>query len=53
MAPASSGLNRFYLLLGVIAIAGAALLFYLVRRPSAVSIPANGHVRTYQTRGMK
>ena len=53
MAPASRGLNRFYLLLGVIAIAGAALLYYLVRRPAAVSIPANVAVLAADTAGFR
>jgi protein-disulfide isomerase len=51
MAAAQSGLNRFYLVLAVVGIAGGAGLAYLaVRRPS-VSIPANVTIEVSDTSG--
>jgi protein-disulfide isomerase len=51
MAAAPGGMNRFYTLLGGLAVIGAALLIYLsVRRPS-VSIPANVTIQISDTSG--
>ncbi len=50
MAAASSGLNRFYYILGAVAVAGAgALIFMANRKP--VSIPANVTVQVSDTSG--
>lgn len=53
MAATQPGLTRFYLLLGGAAIAGAGVLVYLVRRPNAVSIPANVTVLQADTAGFR
>lgn len=53
MAKAPAGMNRFYLVLGGVAVAGAALLIYLVRQPKAVSIPANVAVLAADTAGFR
>jgi protein-disulfide isomerase len=53
MAASASGMNRFYLLLGAIALAGIAALVYQVKRPRGVSIPANVTVLTADTAGFR
>ena len=53
MAASASGMNRFYLLLGAIALAGIAALVYQVKRPKGVSIPANVTVLTADTAGFR
>jgi protein-disulfide isomerase len=53
MAASASGVNRFYLLLGAIALAGIAALVYQVRRPKGVSIPANVTVLAADTAGFR
>lgn len=50
MAAASSGLNRFYYILGAVAVAGAGTLFFMANR-KAVSIPANVTVQVSDTSG--
>ena len=44
MAASAGGMNRFYLILGGLAVAGAAVLAALTLRKPAVSIPANATV---------
>lgn len=51
-AQPQSGMNRFYAALGVVAVAGAAMLFYLTQR-TAVSIPANVTVLAADTAGFR
>jgi protein-disulfide isomerase len=46
-------MNRFYLLLGAIALAGIAALVYQVKRPKGVSIPANVTVLAADTAGFR
>lgn len=46
-------MNRFYILLGAGAVAGALILFYLVQRPRSVSIPANVTVLAADTAGFR
>jgi protein-disulfide isomerase len=53
MAQAQAGMNRFYLLLGGIAAAGAALLLYMVNKPKAVSIPADVSILAADTAGFQ
>src|SRR4026209_171084 len=53
MAESPSGVNRFYLVLGAVALAGIAALMYQVRMPKAVSIPANATVLTADTAGFR
>jgi protein-disulfide isomerase len=53
MADAPSGMNRFYLVLGIVALAGIAALVYQVRKPSAVSIPVNVSVLAADTAGFR
>ncbi|HEY9382286.1 MAG TPA: thioredoxin domain-containing protein [Gemmatimonadales bacterium] len=53
MAESPSGVNRFYLVLGAVALAGIAALVYQVRKPKAVSIPANVTVLTADTAGFR
>ncbi len=53
MAGASGGVNRFYLVLGAVAVAGVALLAWLATRPPAVSIPANVAVQPSDTAGFR
>jgi len=53
MAASPSGVNRFYLLLGAIALAGIAALVYQVRKPKGVSIPANVTVLAADTAGFR
>ena len=51
MATAPSGMKGFYTLLAGLAVAGAALLGYLVLKPPAVSIPVNVNVTAADTEG--
>lgn len=51
MAAASSGLNRFYYLLGAAAVAAAGALGFMALRRPAVSIPANVVVQVSDTSG--
>lgn len=51
MAAASSGLNRFYYLLGAAAVAAAVALGFMALRKPAVSIPANVVVQVADTSG--
>lgn len=51
MAPASSGLNRFYLILGGIAVIGAGAIVYLAVGRKPVSIPANVEIQVGDTSG--
>ncbi|HEV8598621.1 MAG TPA: thioredoxin domain-containing protein [Gemmatimonadales bacterium] len=53
MAAAATGLKRFYLVLGVVALVGIAALVYLVRQPKGVSIPANVTVLAADTAGFR
>ena len=53
MAAPAAGLNRFYLVLGAVALAGIAALVYQVRKPKGVSIPANVTVLTADTAGFR
>ncbi len=53
MAASPTGMNRFYLVLGAVALLGAAALVYEVRQPKAVSIPANVAVLTADTAGFR
>lgn len=50
MASAASGLNRFYYILGAVAVGGAGVLAYMATRNS-VSIPANVVVQVSDTSG--
>jgi protein-disulfide isomerase len=51
MAATQAGMKRFYVLFGVLAVAGIAVLGYLLMRPSTVSIPANVVVQPSDTSG--
>lgn len=51
--PKQSGVNRFYLLLGVLAVAGVAVLAYLAAGGGTVSIPANVQVLAADTAGFR
>ena len=51
MAAAPGGVNRFYLILGVVALAGVALLAWLASGSGGVSIPANVAVQPSDTAG--
>jgi protein-disulfide isomerase len=51
MAEAKAGVNRFYYVLGVAALAGIAALVYQVQKPKAVSIPVNVTVLAADTAG--
>ena len=53
MAAQASGMNRFYLLLGAVALAGIAWLVYQVGKPSGVSIPVNVTVLAEDTAGFR
>ena len=53
MAASPSGGNRFYLVLGGIALAGVAALIYQVKKPRSVSIPANVTVLAADTAGFR
>jgi len=51
MAATQAGMKRFYSLFAVIAVAGLAVLGYLLARPATVSIPANVTVQASDTSG--
>lgn len=54
MASPPPTLNRFYVLLGAVALVGGALLIWLVQRPKAVvSIPANVTIQPSDTSGFR
>lgn len=53
MAAPAPGMNRFYLVLGVVALAGIAWLVYQVGKPSGVSIPVNVTVLAADTAGFR
>jgi protein-disulfide isomerase len=53
MAASPTGMNRFYLVLGAVALLGAAALVYEVKQPKAVSIPANVAILTADTAGFR
>ena len=53
MATAPARLTPFYILLGVLAMAGVAALLYLTTRPPAVSIPADVAVEVADTAGFR
>lgn len=53
MAAPAPGLNRFYLVLGAVALAGIAWLIYQIGKPSGVSIPANVTVLAADTAGFR
>lgn len=53
MAATQPGMNRFYLVLGAGALLGAGGLYYLVRGPKNVSIPANVAVLAADTAGFR
>ncbi len=51
MAAAPSGLNRFYYVLGAVALVGVAALGYMVVRKPPISIPANVTIQVSDTSG--
>src|ERR687897_1142210 len=51
MAATQAGVKRFYIVFGVLAVLGLAVLGYLLMRPSTVSIPANVVVQPSDTSG--
>jgi len=53
MAATQGGMKRFYILFAVLALAGLAVLGFLVFRPSSVSIPANVAVQAGDTSGFR
>ena len=53
MASPAPGMNRFYLLLGAVALAGIAWLVYQIGKPSGVSIPVNVTVLAADTAGFR
>lgn len=53
MAGTNAGVNRFYLLLALVAVVGLGAIIYLVTRPSSVSIPANVTVQASDTTGFR
>lgn len=53
MAAAPGGVKRFYIVLGVLALAGVALLAWMASRPASVSIPANVLVQPSDTAGFR
>ncbi len=53
MAAPAPGMNRFYLLLGAVALAGIAWLVYQIGKPSGVSIPVNVTVLAADTAGFR
>lgn len=53
MAGTNAGMNRFYILLAVVAAIGLGALGYLVTRPSSASIPANVTIQTSDTSGFR
>lgn len=53
MAAQQPGMNRFYLLLGVVAVVGVGVLVYLATGRGAVSIPVNVEVTEADTAGFR
>lgn len=53
MAAPAPGMNRFYRVLGAVALAGIAWLVYQVGKPSGVSIPVNVTVLAADTAGFR
>jgi protein-disulfide isomerase len=53
MAATQAGVKRFYALFAVLALAGIAVLAYLLRKPGTVSIPANVTVQAADTSGFR
>lgn len=53
MASSTAQSNRFYLLLGAVALAGIGALVYLVSRPKGVSIPVDVTVLAADTAGFR
>jgi protein-disulfide isomerase len=53
MAGTNAGMNRFYLLLALVAVVGLGAIVYLVTRPSSVSIPANVTIQASDTSGFR
>ena len=51
MAAAPVGMNRFYAILGAVAVIGIGLLGYQLSKPAAVSIPANVTIQPSDTAG--
>src|ERR687898_3126166 len=51
MAATQAGVKRFYILFGLLAVAGLTVFGYLLMRPSTVSIPANVVVQPSDTSG--
>jgi len=51
MATSQAGVNRFYAVFAVIALAGLGILAYLVFKPQTVSIPVNVAVQASDTTG--
>jgi protein-disulfide isomerase len=52
-SPPAARVSRFYLVLGALALAGIAALVYQVKKPRAVSIPANVTVLAADTAGFR
>src|SRR5918995_2526050 len=53
MAATQTGMKRFYALFAVLALAGIAVLAYLLMKPATVSIPANVAVQASDTSGFR
>lgn len=51
MAAAPVGMNRFYAILGAVAVIGIGVLGYLLSKPATVSVPANVVVQPGDTAG--
>ena len=51
MAGAQTGMKRFYLVFGLLAVVGLGALGYLLAKPNTVSIPANVTVQASDTAG--
>jgi len=53
MATTEAGVKRFYALFAVLALAGIAVLAYLLLKPSTISIPANVTIQASDTSGFR
>jgi protein-disulfide isomerase len=53
MAATEAGVKRFYALFAVLALAGIAVLAYLLLKPSTISIPANVTIQASDTSGFR
>jgi protein-disulfide isomerase len=53
MATPQAGVNRFYAVFAVLALAGLGILAYLIFKPQTVSIPANVVVQASDTSGFR